>query len=68
MMYGRYFVIVLGSFLGSIAVIVGADLPEYCGKQTYAYTPLTKRGGTQYALKQVHVVIRFEIKVVAIPS
>ena len=65
----RYFVSVLGSFLCSIAVIVGADLPDYCGKQTYAYTPLTKRGGTQYALKQVHVVIRFEIKVlVAIPA
>ncbi|XP_074614562.1 counting factor 60-like [Acropora palmata] len=57
-MYGQYFVIVLGSILCSIALIVGADLPDYCGEQTYAYTPLTKRGGTQYALKQVHVVIR----------
>ena len=60
--------VAFGSFLCSIAVIVGADLPEYCGKQTYAYTPLKKRGGTQYALKQAYVVIRFEMTVVAIPA
>ena len=45
-----------------IAVNVKGDLPEYCGKEGNAYTPLRKRGGEQYALKQVHVVIRLEIQ------
>ena len=38
---------------------VRADLPGYCGKESYAYTPLRKSASGQYALKQVHVVIRY---------
>ncbi|XP_078357656.1 counting factor 60-like isoform X2 [Oculina patagonica] len=35
------------------------SLPEYCGKDSYSYTPLRKGPkGQEYTLKQVHVVIR----------
>lgn len=51
-----------------IAVNVKGDLPEYCGKEGNAYIPLRKRGGEQYALKQVHVVIRHGDRTRAFPA
>lgn len=36
------------------------SLPEYCGKDSYSYTPLRKGPkGQEYTLKQVHVIIRY---------
>lgn len=35
------------------------SLLEYCGKDSYSYTPLRKGPkGQEYSLKQVHVIIR----------
>lgn len=55
----KVFLAICCSFFCSVAVSVRADLPEYCGPQNYAYTPLRKDPRGEFTLKQVHVVIRF---------
>ncbi|CAH3125508.1 unnamed protein product [Porites lobata] len=54
----KVFLAICCSFFCSVAVSVRADLPEYCGPQNYAYTPLRKDPRGEFTLKQVHVVIR----------
>ena len=58
-MSAKVFLAICCSFVCSVAVSVRADLPEYCGPQNYAYTPLRKDPRGEFTLKQVHVVIRF---------
>lgn len=58
-MAGKHFLVIFCYFFCNIAVNVRADLPAYCGKESYAYTPLRKGPQGQYTLKQVHVVIRY---------
>lgn len=60
----KVFLAICCSFFCSVAVSVRADLPEYCGPQNYAYTPLRKDPRGEFTLKQVHVVIRFVASVV----
>ena len=55
----KVFLAICCSFFCSVAVSVRADLPEYCGPQNYAYTPLRKDPRGEFTLKQVHIVIRF---------
>lgn len=55
----KVFLAICCSFFCSVAVSVRADLPEYCGPQNYAYTPLRKDPRGEFTVKQVHVVIRF---------
>ncbi|KAJ7383116.1 hypothetical protein OS493_030647 [Desmophyllum pertusum] len=58
-MSARVFLVFCVYFFSCNVLNAGATLPEYCGKESYSYSPLRKGAkGQGYELKQVHVIMR----------
>lgn len=61
-MSARVFLVFCVYFFSCNVLNAGATLPEYCGKESYSYSPLRKGAkGQGYELKQVHVIMRYNL-------